>query len=64
MFGTKLLPDAVEKPRNIKTTEFNAELLCIQKKVRICNSEVLEKEENFKKLEQCMETLPGNKKQA
>ena len=53
----------LRSPRNIKTTEFNPVFMYSEQNMHL-NVEVLEKEENFKKLEQCMETLPDEQKQS
>lgn len=53
----------LRSPRNIKTTEFNPVFMYSEQNTHL-NGEVLEKEENFKKLEQCMESLPDEQKQA
>ncbi len=53
----------LRSPRNIKTTEFNPVLMYSEQNTHL-NGEVLEKEENFKKLEQCLETLPEEQKQS
>jgi RNA polymerase sigma factor (sigma-70 family) len=52
----------LRSPRNIKTTEFNPVFMYSEENTHL-NGEALEKEENFKKLEQCMETLPGEQQQ-
>lgn len=52
----------LRSPRNMKTTEFNPAFMQSGQNEHL-NGEVLEKEENFKKLEQCMETLPPEQKQ-
>jgi RNA polymerase sigma-70 factor (ECF subfamily) len=52
----------LRSPRNIKTTEFNAGFMYSEQNMHL-NGEALEKEENFRKLEQCMETLPGEQQQ-
>jgi len=53
----------LRSPRNIKTTEFNPVFMYSEQNTHL-NGEVLEKEENFKKLEQCMDSLPDEQKQA
>lgn len=53
----------LRSPRNLKTTEFSAGLMYSEQKTHL-NGEALEKEENFKKLEQCMDTLPDEQKRA
>ena len=52
----------LRSPRNMKTTEFNASFMYSEQNTHL-NGEALEKEENFKKLEQCMNTLPEEQKQ-
>lgn len=49
-------------PRNLKTTEFNPDLMQSGENVHL-NGE-LEKEENFKKLEYCLGTLTNEQQQA
>ena len=53
----------LRSPRNLKTTEFNAVIMYSGQNTHL-NGEALEKEENLKKLEQCMETLPDEQKQS
>ncbi len=53
----------LRSPRNMKTTEFNPSFMYSEQNTHL-NGEALEKEENFKKLEQCIETLPEEQKQA
>ncbi len=53
----------LRSPRNIKTTEFNADFMQLEQNTHLSN-EVLEKEETFKKLAHCMETLPEDQKQS
>ncbi len=53
----------LRSPRNMKTTEFNPAFMYSEQNTHL-NGEALEKEENFKKLEQCMDTLPDEQKQA
>jgi len=53
----------LRSPRNIKTIEFNASFMYSEQNMHL-NGEALEKEENFKKLEQCMETLPEEQKRS
>lgn len=53
----------LRSPRNLKTTEFSAVFVYSDQNTHL-NGEALEKEENFKKLEQCMETLPEEQKQS
>ena len=52
----------LRSPRNVKTTEFSANFMQLEENTHL-NGEALEKEENFKKLEECMETLPGEQQQ-
>lgn len=52
----------LRSPRNIKTTEFNPVLMHSEENTHL-DSGALEKEENFKKLEECMKTLPGEQQQ-
>lgn len=49
--------------KNKRTTEFNADFMQSLQTTHLMN-EVLEKEETFKKLEECMETLPDDQKQS
>ncbi len=49
-------------PRNLKTVEFNPDT--VQSGENLHLNAVLEKEENFKRLEQCLETLAGEQRQA
>ncbi len=53
----------LRSPRNMKTTEFNPVFMYSGQNTHL-NGEALEKEENFKKLEQCMDSLPVEQKQA
>jgi RNA polymerase sigma factor (sigma-70 family) len=53
----------LRSPRNIKTTEFNADFMQSAENTHL-NGEVLEKESNFVKLEQCLDTLTEEQKQA
>lgn len=46
----------LRSPRNLKTTEFNPSVMQSEQNAHL-NGEVLEKEENYRKLEQCMEQL-------
>lgn len=46
----------LRSPRNLKTTEFNTEFMQSGQTTHLEN-EALEKEENFRKLEECMEQL-------
>ena len=52
----------LRSPRNMKTTEFNPAFMQSGQNTHL-NDEAFEKEENFKKLEQCMEQLPAEQKQ-
>ena len=52
----------LRSPRNMKTTEFNADFMQSVENTHL-NSEVLEKESNFVKLEQCLDTLEEAQKQ-
>lgn len=52
----------LRSPRNLKTTEFNADFMQIAENTHLA-SEVLEKESNFVKLEQCLDTLTSEQKQ-
>lgn len=51
----------LRSPRNLKTTEFSATFMYSEQNTHL-NGEALEKEENFKKLEQCMDTLADEQK--
>jgi len=53
----------LRSPRNLKTTEFNADFMQSAQPAHLEN-EVLEQEENFKKLEECMEQLTVEQKQS
>ncbi len=53
----------LRSPRNLKTTEFNPVLMQSDQNTHL-NGEALEREENFKRLEQCIDTLPGEQKQS
>jgi RNA polymerase sigma factor (sigma-70 family) len=53
----------LRSPRNIKTAEFTGDLMQSVQNTHLKN-EVLEKEENFKKLEQCIDTLPEDQRQS
>ena len=52
----------LRSPRNMKTTEFNADFMQSNQTTHLENG-VLEKEENFKKLEECMEQLTVEQKE-
>ena len=49
-------------PKNLKTVEFKSDLVQNEENVHL--NGILEKEENYKKLEQCMETLAGDQQEA
>lgn len=49
--------------KNMKTTEFNPDFMQSEENLHL-SSEALEKEENFKLLEQCIEILPEEQKQS
>lgn len=49
-------------PRNLKTVEFNTDLVQNEENVHL--NGVLEKEENFKKLEYCLGTLSAEQREA
>ena len=51
----------LRSPRNLKTTEFSPGFMYSGQNTHL-NGEALEKEENFKKLEQCMDTLAEEQK--
>ena len=53
----------LRSPRNLKTNEFNADFMQSAENTHL-NGEVLEKEQNFVKLEQCLETLQDEQKQS
>ncbi len=53
----------LRSPKNMRTTEFNADFMQLEQNTHLSN-EVLEKEETFKKLALCMETLPEDQKQS
>lgn len=48
-------------PKNMKTVEFKAELVQSEENVHL--NGVLEKEENFKKMEYCLSTLTGEQRE-
>ncbi|MGC4104230.1 RNA polymerase sigma factor [Ferruginibacter sp.] len=52
----------LRSPRNMKTTEFNADFMQSAENTHL-NGEVLEKESNFVKLEQCLDTLTQEQRQ-
>ncbi len=49
-------------PRNMKTVEFNPEIVQMEENVHL--NGVLEKEENFKKMEYCLGTLTNEQQEA
>jgi RNA polymerase sigma-70 factor (ECF subfamily) len=51
----------LRSPRNMKTTEFKADFMQSAENTHL-NGEVLEKESNFIKLEQCLDTLTAEQK--
>lgn len=53
----------LRSPRNLKTTEFNADFMQSNQIAHLENG-MLEKEENFKKLEECIEQLTVEQKQS
>jgi RNA polymerase sigma factor (sigma-70 family) len=53
----------LRSPRNMKTTEFSANFMQSEENTHL-NGEVLEKESNFIKLEQCLETLSNEQRQS
>lgn len=53
----------LRSPRNMKVTEFNPDFMQSNQESHLENG-VLEKEENFKKLEGCIEALPADQKQS
>ncbi len=53
----------LRSPRNMKTTEFSATFMYSEQNTHL-NGEALEKEENFKKLEQCIDTLVEEQKRS
>ena len=53
----------LRSPKNIRTAEFNADFMQSAQITHLEN-EVLEKEENFKKLEDCISLLPDDQKQS
>lgn len=52
----------LRSPRNIKHTEFNAEVMQFEQEAHL-EEEHLEKEENFVRMEQCINKLPQEQKQ-
>jgi RNA polymerase sigma factor (sigma-70 family) len=53
----------LRSPRNMKTTEFSANFMQSEENTHL-NGEVLEKESNFIKLEQCLDTLSNEQRQS
>ena len=53
----------LRSPRNLKTTEFSPVFMYSEQDSHL-NGEALEKEENFKKMEACLETLPNEQKES
>ena len=53
----------LRSPRNLKTSEWNADFMQSAEVTHLPN-EALEKEESFKYLEACIETLPADQKQS
>jgi RNA polymerase sigma-70 factor (ECF subfamily) len=53
----------LRSPRNMKTTEFKADFMQSAENTHL-NGEVLEKESNFVKLEQCLDTLTNEQRQS
>lgn len=53
----------LRSPRNMKTTEFKADFMQSEQTTHLENG-ILEKEENFKKLEECMGQLTAEQKQS
>ena len=53
----------LRSPKNLKTTEFNADFMQSGAITHLSN-EALEKEEAFRSLERCMEKLPADQKQS
>jgi RNA polymerase sigma factor (sigma-70 family) len=53
----------LRSPRNLKTTEFSASFMQSEENAHL-RHEHLEKEENFKQLERCMEALPDEQRQS
>lgn len=53
----------LRSPRNMKTTEFNPDFMQSSQTTHLENG-ILEKEENFKKLEGCIEQLPIEQRQS
>lgn len=53
----------LRSPKNMKTIEFNNDFMQSWQTTHL-NNELLEKEESFKKLEECMETLPEDQQKS
>ncbi len=53
----------LRSPRNLKTTEFNPAFMQSEQITHL-NGETFEKEENFRKLERCMQALPEEQKRS
>lgn len=53
----------LRSPRNMKTTEFNPVFMYSEQDTHL-NNEAMEKEENYKKMEFCIDTLPEEQKQS
>lgn len=53
----------LRSPKNLKLTEFNADFMQTAQQTHLKNA-VLEKEEHFVKLEQCIEALPADQQQS
>jgi RNA polymerase sigma-70 factor (ECF subfamily) len=53
----------LRSPKHIKTTEFNADFMQSSQITHLSN-EALEKEANFKQLEECLEKLPADQQQS
>jgi len=51
----------LRSPRNMKTTEFSANFMQSEENTHL-NGEAFEKESNFVKLEECLQTLPAEQK--
>jgi len=52
----------LRSPKNMKITEFNPSFMYSEQNTHL-NGEAVEKEQNFKYLEQCLDTLPAEQKQ-
>lgn len=53
----------LRSPRNMKTVDFNPAFMQSEQNTHL-NSEQLEKEEHFRKLERCLEVLPDDQRQS